>query len=158
MRRKVAAFGALTVVVAVGVMIVTLLPASSATSIRVYEKDRVGFEKDINVDGKKSIAGDYAVYTRPLYRAGTNKRVGRNVVQLTFIRGSRNGDVRFRAMATFKFKRGSLEVSGTSKFSKLQTGGKFAITGGTGIYNGAAGTMVARATRHRTHFDFNIIP
>lgn len=158
MRRKLAAFGVLTVLVAVGVMIATLLPASSATTIRVYEKDGVGFQRHINVDGKHRLAGDYDVYTRPLYKAGSGKRVGRDVVQLTFIRALGNQNVRFRAAATFKIGKGTIEVAGANTFSKLIRGGggRFSITGGTGIYSGATGAVIVRVTQHRTHFDFNI--
>jgi hypothetical protein len=157
MRRKVAAFGALTSVLAVAVMIATLLPASSATTIRVYEKHRVGFEKDINVDGK-GLAGDYFVDTHPLYRAGTGKRVGRSTSQLTFVRVVHHNP-RLRAAGTFKIGRGTLEVAGSAKASQFEEGtARFAITGGTGVYDGAAGTMLVRDTKHRTHFTFNVIP
>jgi hypothetical protein len=158
MRRKIAVFGVLTVVLAVGVMIATLLPASSATTIRVYEKGNKGFEKQINVDGQHSLAGDYVVGTHPLYRAKTGERVGRDTVQLLFIRAIGKQDARFRAAATFKIEGGTLEAAGTAKFTSLEGGAKFAITGGTGAYDGATGTLVVRESPHRTHFDFNIIP
>ena len=158
MPRKAAAFAALTVVLAVGVMITTLLPASSATTIRVYEKSGKGFEKQIDVDGQRSLTGDYIVGTHPLFRAGTGKRVGRDTVQLLFIRAIGKQDARFRAAATFKIDGGTLEAAGASKFSKVDTGAKFAITGGTGAYNGASGTLVVRESPQRTHFDFHIIP
>jgi hypothetical protein len=157
MRRKVAAFGALTVVLLIGLMIATLLPASSATTIHVYEKHREGFEKDINVDGK-GIAGDYFVDSHRLFRAGTGNRVGRSVSQLTFVRPLHR-DVRLRAAGTFKINGGTLEVAGTAKFSQFRDGSAhFAITGGTGVYNGAAGTMFVRDKKHRTHFIFHVIP
>jgi Dirigent-like protein len=158
MRRKVAVLGVLTSVLAVGVMIATLLPASSATTIKVYEKLNKGFEKGINVDGKRSIAGDYLVYTRALHRARSGAKVGRNVAQLTFIQALGRQNARFRAAATFKFSGGTLEVAGASTFSKLENGAKFSITGGTGAYNGATGTVIVRNTRYRTHFTFNVIP
>lgn len=158
MRSRLAAFGALTGVLAIGLIIATLLPASSATTIRVYEKERQGFQKYINVDGKKSAAGDYILITRPLYRAGTSNKVGRDAVQITLIHPFHH-DARFRAAATFRVGGGKLETEGSSTFSALPKGtATFAITGGTGAYNGASGTLVVHETRHRTHFTFNVSP
>jgi Allene oxide cyclase barrel like domain len=158
MRRKLATFGALTGLLAVGLMIVTLLPASSATTISVYDKSGRGFERQIDVDPQRGLAGDYIVGTHALYRAGTGKRVGRDTLQLLFIRALGKQDARFRAAATFKIDGGTIEAAGSRKFSKLDTGAKFAITGGTGAYAGASGTLVVRETPHRTHFVFHIIP
>jgi hypothetical protein len=158
LRSKVAVLGALISVLAVSLMIATLLPASSATTIRLYEKSGQGFQKGINVDGKRTLAGDYEVYNRALYRAGSGARVGADVVQLTFIRRFANHDVLFRAAATFKLRGGDIEVAGASRFSKLRNGARFSITGGTGTYNGASGTVIVSNTRFRTHFTINVIP
>ena len=75
-----------------------------------------------------------------------------------FIRAIGKQDARFRATATFKLNGGTLEAAGAGKFSQLDAGHKFAITGGTGAYNGATGTLVVKETPYRTHFTFNVIP
>lgn len=155
-----AVLGAFTGVLAIGLIVATLLPASSATTLRVHERGRQGFDKMINLDGKHSLAGDIDVQAHSLYNKA-NHVVGHDVVQLTFIRALGHRNARFRAAATFSIgNKGKLEVAGTSKFSTLlkPPGGTFAIVGGTGAYTGASGTLRVRAFRHRTMFTFRITP
>jgi hypothetical protein len=68
-------------------VVATLIPASSqqGSTIRVYERQGTGFDKYINVDGKRNVTGDYIVGSHPLYRAGTKKRIGRNITNLTLV-------------------------------------------------------------------------
>lgn len=138
----------------------TLIPASSqqATSIKVYERHRVGFEKFVNTDGKKTTAGDYSVSSRPLYRTGTKKKVGRSFSHLTLMQLLGKNDARFRAAATFVLGRGKIEAAGASTFSHLRQGGAFTITGGTGAYAGATGTLNVREGKRRTFFTFTLNP
>lgn len=149
----------MTAVLATGLIVATLLPASSATTIRVYEKHRLGFERFINLDGKHSIAGDTDIQDNPLFRVGAGTNVGRDIVQVVFIHRLPHNDARFRVAATFRIGRGKLEIAGTSKLSKLDRGtATFAITGGTGKYNGASGTLIVHEKRFRTSFTLHVIP
>ncbi|HEX3328147.1 MAG TPA: hypothetical protein VHV50_14235 [Actinomycetota bacterium] len=161
MRVKIGAFGALTVVLVAGFMLATLLPASSATSLKLYEKEREGFQTIINTDGKGNGPGDYFVGSHPLYRAGTSDRVGREIVQLTIIRtlGKNQRDARFRIASTFRVNGSTLEVAGSGKLSELEKGtAAFSITGGTRDYSGASGSATVRVGLRRDHITFNITP
>jgi hypothetical protein len=142
---------------AIGMILATLLPASSATTINVYEKENQGFQKFINVDGTKSSAGDYSLFSSPLFQAGTGKKVGRDTVEITVIHSLGKHDARFRAAATFRIGNGKIEVAGSGRFSGLVKGtASLAIIGGTGAYNGASGTLVIRQMKYRNHLTFNI--
>jgi hypothetical protein len=156
--RKIGLLATLAVLLVAGVLGGSLIPASSqqASTIKVYERQRTGFEKYINTDGKRKIAGDYVVESHPLYRTGTKKKVGRDVVTLTIIQrlGTNNG--RFRAAATFVLGAGKIEAAGTSTFGHLGKGAPFTITGGTGAYSGATGTLNVKEGKGRTFFTFTL--
>jgi hypothetical protein len=149
-----------TTLMGAGLLGVSLLPAASqqATTIRAYERDGTGFEKFINVNGKRKVAGDYVVEAHPLFRLGTKKRIGRDVVQLTIIRGKGNQDALFRAAGTFQFAGGKVEAAGYSRFSSLEDGAAFTVTGGTGDYAGATGTLTVRSAKRRTYFTLRLNP
>ena len=158
--RKVGALATLAGLIGAGLLGAFLLPASSqqATTITLYEKERSGFEKLINVDGKRKIAGDYIVGTHPLYRVGTQTVVGRDVETLLFVqsRGKHGAKSRFRAAATFTLARGKIEAAGSSTFANLANGAAFTITGGTRAYAGASGTLNVRSAEGRTFFTFTL--
>lgn len=91
-------------------------------------------------------AGDEFVFTSKLFRAG--KRVGTLHAQCTFTRRSANfGALPAVCVGTFALRGGSLQV---------QTGGllketiELAITGGTGKYAGATGTVTSRNSGARS--------
>jgi hypothetical protein len=157
--RKIGLFATLATILGAGVLGASLIPASSqqATTIRVYERHRGGVEKFINTNGKRKIAGDYIVGEHPLYRTGTRKpRVGRSISNLTLIRPLGKNNARFRAAATFQLRAGKIEAAGTGTFSHLRKGSEFTITGGTGAYAGATGTLNVREGKSRTFFTFTI--
>jgi hypothetical protein len=156
MRRKLIALGVVTSVVAVGLAIVSLVPASSATTIRLYEIENKGYEKFVNADGKPSPAGDYVVQTHKLYYKGSGKKAGLDVANLTIVRPVGKHDAIFRAAATFRLAKGKLEASGFSTFAKLQKGAAFTVTGGTGAYENQTGTLVVRTGKFRTFFTFTV--
>ena len=158
MRRGIALFSAFAgFLVALGLMTATQTSASSMAVVRVYQNNGEAFSKSINADDTASLEGDYIVTTAPLYRAGTTRIVGRESSQLTVIQALPNSDARFHALATFRIRGGKLEVAGSSTFSALQgaTAG-LAITGGTGAFEGASGTLLIHQTQARTHFTFEI--
>jgi hypothetical protein len=160
MRRKSVALVVATALVGSGVLIGAMLPAASqqATTIRLYERQRKGFEKFINVDGKKSMAGDYILESHSVYRVGTKRKVGRDAATITLIRRLGKQDALFRAAATFVLPTGRVEVSGLSKASRLAKGAPFAVIGGTGAYQGATGTLTVREGKYRTFFTFRLNP
>jgi hypothetical protein len=158
--RKLGLLAIVAGLVGAGLLAVSLIPAASqqATTIKVYESNESGFEKFVNTDGRRSIAGDYGVLTRPIYRSKTKTKVGRDVAHITLIRAIGKRNALIRAAATFQFARGKIEVAGYSTTSRLAEGALFTVTGGTGAYAGATGTVTVRETKFRTQFTFRLNP
>jgi hypothetical protein len=156
--RRIGLSALLATLLGAGVLGASLLPASSqqATTLRIYE--RPGFEKFINNDGKRTLAGDVVVQVNRLYRTGTKKRVGRDVVNVTLMRRTGRNNAIFRVNATFVLGAGKIEAAGTSTFSHLRNGAAFTVTGGTGRYAGVTGTVNVREARRRTFFTFTLNP
>jgi hypothetical protein len=154
--RRIGLLAMLVTLLGAGVLGAWLLPASSqqGTTIRIYE--RPGFEKFINLDGKRKLAGDLVIQVNPLYRTGTKKKVGRDVVDVRLIRQLGRNNAIFRVDATFVLGAGKIEATGTSTFAHLRNGAAFTVTGGTGRYAGATGTVNVREARRRTFFTFTL--
>jgi hypothetical protein len=156
--RKLGVFATLTAVIGAGLLGLSLIPASSqqSTTIKVYETEGSGYEKFVDVAHKGFGGGDYIVAEHPLYRTGTKKKVGRDSEQITIIKRVGKQDAQFRVAATFLFGGGKIEAAGFSTFGNVAKGAPFAITGGTGAYEGATGTVVAREGKHRTFFTITV--
>ena len=150
MRRKLVVTVALVVAVGTGLIIGGALPASSQggrTRFTVCEKDSKGFSRDIDADGNGEFSpGDYQMFTDPWFDPATGRRHGRDAGVFTFIRpsGDRNGW--FQVVATAFFAEGRITVTATGKFSWSATkdGTNFPITGGTGHYRNASGTVTIK--------------
>ncbi|MFN2489413.1 MAG: hypothetical protein ABR529_06700 [Actinomycetota bacterium] len=156
--RKIGLLATLAVLLGAGVLGASLIPASSQedSTIKVYERQGTGHDKYINTDGKAKLGGDYFVGSHPLYRTGTKKKVGRNITNLTVVQPLGKNNARFRAAATFVLGAGKIEVAGASSISRLGKGAVFTITGGTGAYAGATGTLNVREGKRRTFFTFTL--
>jgi hypothetical protein len=158
--RKLGMLATMAGLVGAGLLGVSLIPAASqqATTIKVYERQESGFEKFVNTDGRRSVAGDYIVESHPIYRSKTKTKVGRDVAHITLIRAIGKRNAIFRAAATFQFAKGKIEVAGYSTASRLAEGALFTVTGGTGAYAGATGTLTVRENKYRTRFTFILNP
>jgi hypothetical protein len=160
MRRKAVALVVASALVGSGVVIGAMVPASSqqGRTIRLYEREGTGFDKFINVDGP-GVAGDTIIETHPLYRLGTRKKVGRDVAHITLIRAIGNqGNALFRVALTARLGGGKIEASGFGTLARLSRGFRCAVTGGTGLYAGATGTLTFRETERRGLFTFRLNP
>jgi hypothetical protein len=157
--RKIGIFATVAILGA-GMLWATLVPVSSqqAATIRVYERHRSGSERFVNNDGKRSVAGDFLLQVKPIYRTGTKTRVGREIVQVTLIRALGRNNVMFRVAATFVLGKGKLEAAGTTTQKHLRSGAAFSITGGTGAYANASGSLNVREGKRRTFFTFSVNP
>jgi hypothetical protein len=155
--RKLGVFATLAALIGAGLLGASLLPAASqqVRTIKVYEVERKGFERLVDVARKGFGAGDYIVATHPLYRTGTKKKVGRDNEHITIVKRLKQ-NARFRVSATFTFRGGKLEAAGSSTLANLAGGAQFTITGGTGTYAGATGTILVRAGKNRTFFTFTV--
>jgi hypothetical protein len=99
--------------------------------------------------------GDRVLNRGPLFDAAdSSQQVGQFVVDVILLsRGS------FQASAfTAEFPEGSLTASGKASFEEFETGAPFAVTGGTGAYEGARGRVtVQELSRRVIKFTFDAV-
>jgi hypothetical protein len=148
MIKRVAAFGAIAATVTSVVILASLMPASShqATArsfakarVVVCEKNNSGFLKNIDVGRNGFSAGDYAVNATPAYHAGV--RVGTDIGRQMIVRRIGKNDAQFIVDATMILNGGKISAYGPARYSRFAKGVSFPVTGGTGIYRKADGTV-----------------
>lgn len=126
-------------------------------SLRVKSVDSKTSEIQVDAnDNGEEDEGDYFVGAGPLFRRGD--RVGNEKHVCTAVSGNKRAQVS-RCEGTFVIKgRGSLEVSGTLKFTRQgPPESNLAIIGGTGQFREAEGTVKFEGTQRSTVFIFKII-
>jgi hypothetical protein len=140
-----------TALVSVGLLFGGLLPASSqgASDIRACEYERRGTDVEVDADGSGGFsAGDYSLSHDPLFQPGTNdRRIGKVVVHLDFVKLKGQQDAIFHAVGTWLFENGRITGQTFSKFSNVRKGITAAITGGTGAYRNASGQITVQEGR-----------
>ena len=153
MGTRVSALATCAALLTTGLVAGTLLPASSqqapTESFTTCDKNKVRFEKEINERKKRFGAGDWGVFTQPEFDPQTGDKVGRVVGRFVFVKKTSKRDGHFVADVTTNLPQGKLMIYGSSKFSNFEKGVRFAITGGTGAYAGARGSVVVREAKCR---------
>ena len=151
MRKRLAALGVLVAVVGVGVANLMLTPASSQVTANRFTVTFPKASPDDIIDvGKKGFSpGDMLIFRGNLTRSG--KRVGYIWTKASVLRPKGSLSL---AEATFRiFGKGQLTAQGRIYFSRKNQG-KLAITGGTGDYRRASGTVGSTAFKKvKLHFD-----
>jgi hypothetical protein len=149
MMRRIAILGLCAALVGVGLVGGSLLPAASqetGTFTRCEKQNRVS-EKFVNVGKKGLSAGDWFVSTAPLFNPQSGDKVGRTVVKFTVAKRLGRRDALNLVDGVVHLGGGKLTFYGSFKFSSFRTGVTAAITGGTGRYTNAGGTLTARSGR-----------
>ncbi|HEX3325797.1 MAG TPA: hypothetical protein VHV50_02260 [Actinomycetota bacterium] len=143
MIKKFAALGATVAAVTSVIVLASLVPASSHGAITkrftLCEQNNTGYSKSIDVGRHGFSAGDYALNSTPAYHAG--QRVGRDVGKQTIVRLIGKHDARFIVDATMILHAGKISAYGPARFSAFDKGVSFPVTGGTGLYRKAVGTV-----------------
>jgi hypothetical protein len=151
MLKKLAALGVTVGAVTTAILVASLVPASSHGAITkrftVCEKDNSGFVRNIDVGTHGFSAGDYSVNSTPAYHAG--HRVGTDVGKQTVVRRVGKHDARIIVDATMVLGAGKVSAYGPARFSAFDNGVSFPVTGGTGIYRKAVGTVRVTTGRCR---------
>jgi hypothetical protein len=147
MRKRLIVLGVVTSLIGSGVVIGAMIPASSQEggNITVCDQNRPGYNKDIDVGRNGFSPGDYSVFQDKLLNTQTGNGAGRLVGRLTFVKVFRKAnDVLFIADITTQLRRGKISFYGAGRFGKFRTGLKLPVTGGTGAYSGAGGSVTGR--------------
>jgi hypothetical protein len=163
MRRKSAILGLCAALIGVGLVGGSLLPAVSqeARTFTRCEKNSVAFEKNINVGKRGLSAGDWTVATGAVFNPQSGQRVGRSVLKFTVVKliGQRNALNLVDGSITLGG--GKLAFYGSFKFSGFRDGVTVPITGGSGRYLNAGGSLTAQTGRcdgaPGTRLTFNVV-
>lgn len=148
MKKRLTFLGVIATVATCAVVFASLVPASSqqaaTKTIAVCEVNNKGVNKNIDVGKHGFSAGDYSMFSLPGYSVASGKRMSTDVGRLTVVNlvGKNNG--RFIVDATLTFKAGKVSTYGPGLFSNFRKGINFPVTGGTGAYRQADGTVTAK--------------
>ena len=136
--------GVLAVMAMVAVCLV-VLPASSAVGaterFRVCDQSKPGYEADVDNGEDGFSAGDEFLFTDKLLDPATGKKAGRDSGAAEILRVIHGQDAVVHIDAMFYFPNGRIAVFFAGKFSDLDTGARYPITGGTGHYEDATGSV-----------------
>ncbi len=161
--RKIAAL--LMFVVAVGGSLgIGSLPAASQTEaqwtqINVYELAK-GYSKVVDERREGLSRGDLILENLPIFDAATDEKVGKTVTVITIVRGPADNPLIW-IDCEVGLAEGVLVFSGGARFAEFfSDGASFAVTGGTGTYRDATGTVVVsheeRTAGTTFNFDFDL--
>lgn len=146
MRRTAAALA--SAVLVGGFLIAGLQPAVSQApgnvTLTYFDPRATDFEKQIDEGRKGFSAGDWSVIKDRVFDPDTCAKAGDFLGRFTFVKAVGRNNGYFIVDASVLTPDGKLTVYWPGKFSEFESlaaGGGGAITGGTGIYAGAGGTI-----------------
>lgn len=147
--------GALAAAIALlGLTISIISPASSDTryhhrTLHLAEKLSDDRDEFVDVGESGESVGDYFVINRdPLFNASRTEKVGESSGHCMFVDRAAECDV------TFKLRGGLITVEGLFEF---QESSRFAVTGGTGAYKTAHGTLTITEGDEGLDFVFRLL-
>jgi hypothetical protein len=149
MSKRVAALSVATALVG-GVVVGAVVPASSqqTEAFTLCDQNRTGYERNIDVGREDFSPGDLFLFTDKLQNPRTGKGAARLVGKATYVKVRRR-DALFIADITTIFPNGKISWYGSSWFESFRAGAKFVVTGGTGSYRGAQGSVIVENGRCR---------
>jgi hypothetical protein len=165
-RQSMKAAISLLIVGVLGVSAATaqVIPAAShpteRTVIHAYEVEK-GYAKMIDDGGKGMTAGDVIFENLPVFDAATDERIGDTATVITVIRGPKNNPLLWLDCEV-GLAGGSITFAGGERMADMfGDGALFSVTGGTGDYRDAVGTVIAthaeRDGRSIFTFDFDVV-
>lgn len=151
------------------VLAVTILSASSSAkparerTFTVIERDSEGSFHFVDnppraqrppfAGGRVSAGDEFMVFQPVRSRAG--RRLGSLSAVCTAVRGGRNlGKLQSVCHGGYRFKHGTLELEAL----RSDPGPKIAVTGGTGVYEGASGSVKTVETRGKSVITIHLLP
>lgn len=136
--------GAVATLTLVAVCLI-VLPASSAPAaverFRVCDQNKPGYEHDVSHDQEGFAAGNEFLFADRLLDPSTGRKAGHDVGDGTVIRVIDDRDALIQIDAMFFFPNGKISVAFAARFGDLDKGERFPITGGTGHFENAIGSV-----------------
>lgn len=115
------------------------------TRFVIFEPFDQGTTTEIDVGAPGFGPGDSILERHPALDTETGEELGDVVRDLRVIETYDDGDFLFIVNATFKLTRGDIQETGAVRYSDVAAGqAVVAVTGGTGAYAAAAGTITGR--------------
>lgn len=118
----------------------------------VFRDDDKGEFNFIDLNGPGETSGDYFVLSDSVFNAQGTKRIGRVSGDFMSVEFGRNAGAEIDV--TFVLPHGMLTVEGFNEFRENSP--ELAITGGTGRFSNASGTLEVGFASDRTLFTFNV--
>ena len=135
--------GGAIALLSVGVLGLTLLPATGQTGgkkFKLCEKDsNKDFEHDVDNPPKHFSSGDQFLFTEPEFNEN-GKKVGKIAGTGMVLRTYSDDDALVQFNVSLNLDGGRIEIQASQRFSNFSDA-NFAIIGGTGKYEGKTGTV-----------------
>jgi allene oxide cyclase len=135
---------------------------SGARTIKLFEAPKGGTfgfvdnaPKTSRKDPHASI-GDILAFRNPIFDGSRKHRLGVSSAQCIATRAGRIASATYTCSGTFAVNDGTIAVAALQRGEP--TTQQLAVTGGTGAYNGARGTIVARMLKSGTEDTITLLP
>jgi hypothetical protein len=167
--RTLAVAGALLAALVAVAVVALSLPRTQAVAqdapahvqIKLFDRDGP-YTKMIDLGSKGFSAGDSILEHHPLADAETRKQAGRAVTHIRVVRTLSKDNWLGIVDCTIELPRGDLVFYGAFRFAGLAKGATLPVTGGTGDYTGARGTVTIRlgklGGREGGYLTFDVVP
>ena len=138
-------------IAAVGLALLPVSPAAGAVErMRVCDQNLPGYTKYVDAAEEGHSSGDSYMFTDKLLDPRTGRKAGRHIGQFTVVRPV--GDTGpagavYLGRAMFFFPRGRVTIELAGPFDKLREGASWPVTGGTGRYENATGTVFVESRK-----------
>lgn len=136
--------------------------ASGARTIKLFEASNGGTfgfvdnpPKTIRKDPHASV-GDILAFSNPIFDESRKHRLGVSSAQCIATRPGRIATATYTCSGTFALNDGTIAVAALQRGEPITQ--QLAVTGGTGAYDGARGTIVARMLKSGTEDTITLLP
>jgi hypothetical protein len=116
------------------------------TQVTVFDVEGP-YERDVDLGSPGFGPGDVVFEIQPLLDRSDGSRAGRVFTRLQVMRVLRSGDFVFMLDCQVRLETGTILFNGTARFGDFRSGAVFPVTGGTGAYELARGTVTATLGR-----------
>lgn len=148
---RIARLGGAAAVIAVAVALLPATPAGGQVDRpRVCDQNRPGYTAYVDAADQGHSSGDSYMFTDKLLDPRTGRKAGRHIGQFTVVRPkgeSGPASAVYLGRAMFFFPEGRVTIELAGPFDKLREGASWPVTGGTGRYEHATGSVFVESRR-----------
>lgn len=164
MLRVFLAFGATAVAATIALVLAAggSGQVSGARTIKLFEAPKgstFGFVDNAPKTNRKdphASIGDILAFSNPIFDASRTHRLGVSSAECVATRPGRVASATYTCSGTFALNDGTIAVAALQRGEP--TTQQLAVTGGTGAYDGARGTIVARTLKSGTEDTITLLP